>query len=601
MPQLHQRFLFDTWTPMSFKRAIGGRKQPGIRYEEPTWVGEHARRLAAYKVLRAYIDNAAREFLALEPGDEARQDHREYGDAALLVETILTALLGDSQKVVVPEAADYSPPRPGDSKDPSGEDPPGAVGSDNTELKAAWDFQQWMQQLWRDERGPLKVLETERDAVGLGDGVYSLGWSSSKKRVRIRCWDPGFYFPVLEDGNDDDYPDKVHIAYEFQKKDDNNEVWVRRLTWELVEADEPYGVEYEDDPVATSCLFSDASWKLDHANKSIEDFDPSKAVYAIDDDGQPVNQIDLGIDFIPVVHIPNTVAVKECYGRSSISSVLQILDDLANTDTDGQAASATAAKPVMALKGGTMGRIAPAYHPGEVWEVGDGDLNLIDTSKALDAVIKFVAVLLERMAVNARTPDALLGRIKPSEVPSGVAMAMSFGPLAAMIGKMRMSRNEKYPILFKFIWRMSKAAGADGVPPDYFDTELRLGSYLPIDKDAAVNQIAKLLSTRDQAPAISLQTAIQMLIAQGFPIEDAVEEVKRIQSQDFIGADNLRTATGSADTVFKYLHMEKPADAVPVVLPGSQPPGTPEPNQNNNVPPTPGPPKATSYPTGGKL
>jgi hypothetical protein len=565
------RLLFDTWTPMSFKAAIGGRKQPGITWEEPTWVGDHARRLAAYKVLRSYIDNAAREFLAIPVGaDQDKADHREYGDAALLVDTILTALLGDNQKIVVQEAADYSPPNPGDNTggtdagNKTGDDPPGAIGKDSPEVAAAWKFQEWLRKQWKDERGALKVVETERNAVGLGDGVYSLGWSPKKRRARIRVWDPGFFYPVLADRNDDDFPERVHIAYEYCEPNEPTKTYIRRLTWELVTVPPwtPAYAESGDDPATQTCLYTDATWEASTDGRHVDDFDPGKATYANDENGTELRGVNLQLDFIPVVHIPNTVAIQPFFGRSSLSSVLQILDDLANSDTDAQAASATAAKPVMALEGGTLGRTAPEYRPGDVFEVGDGKLTLIDTSKALDAILKAISNLIDRLTVNARTPDALLGRVKPSEVPSGIAMVMSFGPLAAMIGEMRLSRAEKYPILLKMLWRINKVGKSKDVPPKYYDSELRLGSFLPQDKAAAVTMIKDLMNVPG-APPISMQTAVAMLMAQGFPIEDATEEVRRIQSQDFTGADNLRTATGSQEIVFKYLHVEKPSDAVP--------------------------------------
>lgn len=604
-----QDLVFDTWTPMSFKRALGNRRQPGIRYEEPSWVGpEHTRRLAAYKVLQAYLDNSARHYLATED-DGVREQHREYGDAALIRDTVLAALLGDDSEIVVPDAADYSPPSPG------GDTPSGA--NDNAQAKAAWDFQEWLREQWRDERGPLKLVEVERDAVGLGDGVYSVGWSPAKGRARVRVWDPGFYFPVLDDGNEDDFPSKVHIAWEIVPDVDKpDKVLVKRITWELApirpaadrvvsplgrvvseevlhpgdryDADGRIYRQYawNDKPSYETCYYTEATWELDKVGAPRYDqFDLENAMYEIDEEGQPLRQRDLYIDFVPVVHIPNTVSIKNHYGRSTIATVLQILDDLANSDTDAQAASATAARPVFGLEGGTFGRRAPSFNPGEVWELGDGKLHVVDTSKSLDAILKYIGFLMERLSVNARTPDALLGRIKPSEVPSGVAMALSFGPLAAMVGEMRLSRDEKYPILLKFIWRMNLAGGNPDVPAEWHDAVMQFGSYLPQDKTAAVDVVTKL--RQSTPPAASLETCVAILVAAGFPIEDATEEVARIESRDFAGADELRTATGSTDAALEYLQMDRPADIVnpppaPEVIPGdpltdpnAQPPGQP--------------------------
>lgn len=555
-----RELVFDAWTPMSFKRVMGNRTQPGITYEQPTWVGEHSRRLMAYKVLQAYVDNAAREFLATT--DEAKiEEHREYGDAALIRDTILAALLGEDQEIVVPGAED-------ESADEDTEADPDA------DAKVA--LQDWLREQWRLERGRLKVQEGERDAVGLGDGVHTLGWDEEKGRVRWRVWDPGFYFPVLHDGNEDDYPDKVHVAWEVPRdeRETSATIEVRRITWELVDWDE-WTPAYADEPTSRMCVYTDATFKLERGRVEVDSFDRASATFATGPDGEPLDEVEMGIDFVPVVHVPNTVAIKNHYGKSSIATVLQILDDLANADTDLQAASATAGKPVMTLSGGTLGKKAPTYNPGEVWEVGDGQANWLDTSANLSALIGYVEFLLKRLSVNARTPDALLGRIAPSEVPSGVALALGFGPLAAMVTEMRLSRGEKYPLLLKFVWRMSLANGAEGVPPTWFDAELELGSYLPQDQAAVVTQVTTLLTAR----AISRETGVKMLMAAGLPIEDAVEEVARIAKLDFEGATRLREAVDSDEAVLDYLGMEKPADLEKpeppeVVVPPPPPPGT---------------------------
>ncbi|MFJ5534004.1 hypothetical protein [Streptomyces sp. NPDC093261] len=52
------------------------------------------------------------------------------------------------------------------------------------------------------------------------------------------------------------------------------------------------------------------------------------------------------VDFIPVVHIPNTIPdVGEHWGKSTLATVLQLLDELAATDTDSASASATTGTP----------------------------------------------------------------------------------------------------------------------------------------------------------------------------------------------------------------------------------------------------------------
>jgi hypothetical protein len=569
--------VFDAWTPMSFKRQFGSRSATGAGagFNPPPWVGEeHHRRLLAYAVLRAYQDNAAREFM-LSSDRQDIDDRREYGEAALLVNTVLAALLGEDQAIIA-----------------EGADETGPSGEATAEAKAAQEFQEWLEQWAKDERLPLKVIEGERRAIGLGDAVYTLGWSPAKGRPRLRVWDPMFYFPVLDDGNEDEFPRKVHVAWEVPDPDlAPGKRKIRRITWELgaiapanqpgliaglfrdpelfdgdvVAADGQIVRQYQwnDGPSPVTCYLTDATWVIDLGNKSVDDLREGSATYAEDEDG-PINRRDLQIDFMPVVHVPNTVSIIEHFGRSVLSTVLQLLDDISNADTDLASASATTGHPVIALQGAQMqkdslGRSTMTYRPGEVLESGDGKLDVLDTSRSLDALIKYLEFLLKRLSVNSRVAEALLGRVKASEVPSGVALALSFGPTEQLVKEMRLVRDEKYPLLLKFAHRLALAGGQEGAPAEWVHTSLVMGSFLPQDRTSAVDEVTKLLA----AKAISRETAIIMLVEAGFPVKDAQAEVAAIESRDFEGAEALLAATGDKALVYEYLGKEQPEGLEP--------------------------------------
>jgi hypothetical protein len=95
------------------------------------------------------------------------------------------------------------------------------------------------------------------------------------------------------------------------------------------------------------------------------------------------------------------------------------------------------------------------------------------------------------------------------------------------------------------------------------DTDLKphlnFGAYMPQDVAAAVELVNKLLFPPSGVrPAISLETAIAILVEAGLPIRDAVEEVLRIEGRDFKGADDLLTATADEAAVFDYLGRKQP-------------------------------------------
>jgi hypothetical protein len=263
--------------------------------------------------------------------------------------------------------------------------------------------------------------------------------------------------------------------------------------------------------------------------------------------------ISLEIDFIPVVHVPNTVSLQEHFGESLLAPVLQIVDDMQATDTDLQAAAATTGSPPIAITGvgGESGQTS--YGPGTVLRTGDGNATLIDTSQSLDALLKLSDALLQRFAVNSRTPESLLGRVKPNEVPSGIALTLSFTPHKGMIEKMRLVRDYKYRLLFKFLRRLSIQNGltADW-PSEEFETYLQFGSFLPADKQEAMTVVVQLL----EAKAISLETAVQVLVAAGYPIPNWMKEIELIEQRDYDAAQAIMTITGNPEAAAKRLGLD---------------------------------------------
>jgi len=401
------------------------------------------------------------------------------------------------------------------------------------------------------------MTENERQAVKLGDGVYVLGYDEKKKRPRLNVYDPGSYFPVFDERlqGAEDFPKKVYIAYEFCEWESNKKeyvTYVRRIVWNLISVGEEIGMApaftpgYDMGDEGTpefNCKYEDAIWTLDQIEKDLGSFN-----------GPPVyltEPVFLDIDYIPVIHIPNTVALQIHYGRSVMMNVLQILDDLQSTDTDLQAASATTGSPPLAIEGRAMGgnNDIDTYGPGQIFYVGEGKATLIDTSASLDALIKLKDALLNRLSVNGRIPESLLGRVKPSEVPSGITLTLSFAPPSSMVRELRNVRKEQYPILLKFVLRWLQKAGkikAGALPK----ANIVFGSFLPADKEEAVTLAVQLLNSK----AASLETVVKMLMSAGIDIDDWVKEIERIESRDFDGANAMFTLTGEVNEALKYMH-----------------------------------------------
>lgn len=477
-----------------------------------SWLADsERRRLAAYTVLAAYDHNQAAALLG-EDGD----DRREYGDASLIVDQALSHLLGESQKIVVEGAEDAA-----------------AGAQKREELLREWAQSE---HLW------MRLQHAERTAVLLGDTVYLLAWSRTKGRPILKAIDPGFYFPVLPDGALDagEYPDRVHLAWEVPEDSaTGRKGTLRRITYELGPIGADVGTTrrypWSSRPSAVTCYLTDAEWDLDQLDKTddIDALSLARARFRTNADGEVLHRLDLQLDFVPVVHVPNTINGADHFGQSSLLSAAQLLDDLAAADTDSQRASATTGSPIIGLSGARLpvdrrtGNPLPVQvEPGMVWPLGDnGQLSTVDTSAQLAELRSYVEALRDRLSVVTRLPGSVLGTVRPSEVPSGCALQLSFGPLDAMVRSMRLAREAKYPLLLKMVQRLYQLGGV--LPPgENPRATITFGAYLPTDLSAALDLVARGV----QAGVLSLETGVRLLIDAGFPIEDAGLEVERIRA-----------------------------------------------------------------------
>ncbi|MBC9717853.1 hypothetical protein H9Y04_35510 [Streptomyces sp. TRM66268-LWL] len=514
-----QQLIIDTWGALAYKpafqEAADGRtgRLPG--HAGAAWVPEtDRRRLAAYTVLAAYDTNQAAALLG-----EDGADRREYGDPALIVNQTLSHLLGETQKITLPGTAEQ------DSD----------LGSERETLLKEWADSE---HLW------MRMQHAERTAVLLGDTVYLVAWSRLKNRPVLQTIDPGFYFPVLTDAGlgADDYPERVHLAWEVPAGPAAGQrSTLRRVTYELgpiSDNGDPRSRRYpwSTEPSDRTCYLTDAEWDLEHVNRAegIDALSLKHARFRTNADGDLLNRLDLQLDFIPIVHVPNTITGPEHFGQSSLMTAAQLLDDLGAADTDSQRAAATTGSPIIGLSGARLptdrktGQPLPVQvQPGMVWPLGDsGQLSTVDTSAQLAEMRSYVEVLRDRLSVVSRLPGSVLGTVDPSQVPSGYAMRLSFGPLNAMVRSMRLARAAKYPLLLKMVMRLYQAGGvlpASSNPR----ADVAFGSYLPSDQAGTLDLVTRGV----QAGVLSLETGLRMLAEGGFPIEDAAQELQLILAE----------------------------------------------------------------------
>lgn len=633
--------IIDPWTPLDYKAVFGrDSKQTGGPLTNAPWLSARdRRRMAAYLVLAAYQQNTARRLLTSNP---RYQEIREYGDPSLVIEQAKAAVLGDAQTIVVDGAETYDPDLGAEGGE-GGPTPDDVAANEQARIADEW---QTRLREWADaENLDLTVLEGEGHAVGLGDAVYVIRWDGDKGRPRVQAWDPGFYFPVESDASDGgDFVERVHFVWETPPEMHPDKVGrLVRLTyemgpiepaWEDMDPRSPsWGevtlhegdrinadgrierdVAWSDEPVTRTCYMSQREWRLndyqtlDDGRLGADALDIQKSTPVVRADGALLDRLDLRIDFLPVVHLPNTWPGGDHFGQSVLTKAAQVLDDLQAADTDTARAQATTGSPIIAASGVSMpspnqqnrrlGRggagayvaEAPAavtpetylsIRPGMILTLGEnGRLTTVDTASNLSALRENVDALRSRMTQNVRIPDVALGIVgEAANSMSGLAIELRYGPMQSLVRSMRRVRAVKYALLLKFAQRLMLTDPEWDGPagPDIPRAEYQFGAYMPRDLEGTITRTAEAYG----AGIISRETAVKTLQQAGMAIEDALEEVERIESRDFDGANRLADATNDQEAVRAYLRLpEKPVVlgtplAAQVTLPatGGQPSG----------------------------
>ena len=598
--------VIDAWSWLNYKPVMGDPRQRAVRRAWPelasSWIPESdLRRLAAYKLLAAYDSNQAGQ-LAQAGGDEAGQERRELGDASKLIDTSLGYLLGSEQVVVVPGAEHAADSEPDDRAQ--------SAAAVQAQLRD-----------WADkELFELRVQQAERAAIRYGDGVYTLAWEPSKGRPILRVVDPGFYFPEWpEDGEDAaDFPVRAHFAWELPENPARGlKARLRRITFELgpigpatkpgqAKGGRPvrewiYGADGEpvlivgdtadpatgqvtrrypwapDKPSGVTCYLTDAEWLLDDlkAGTDVYSLPLDGAAFRVRSDGEVLDRLDLMIDFIPVVHVTNSIPDGgEHWGQSILAKVMQTLDEVAATDTDSASASGTTGAPIIGLSGArlpidrTTGQPVPVrVQPGTVWQLSDGgSMDVLNTAPQLAELRERIDHLLDRLATNSRLTAAGMGTLAPTALPSGYALQLALGPLDSLVPSMRLARAHKYAILLRMVQRLHQAGRVWPAGPS-LASRLMWGPHTPTDRAAVLDEVVKGYA----AGVLSLETSIRMLMDAGYAIEDVQEEIERIQQRSFASAGLLADATGDNAAVRQYLGLPAADPGIPAVPPLQQP------------------------------
>ena len=168
-----------------------------------------------------------------------------------------------------------------------------------------------------------KFLEAEKKASYFGDAVFVLSWPTNATEPKIDVVDPASCFPFY-DCNDESIigvsgtvKDRIIIAWEKQLKPDDDFFVVHREVYELISNERGESRVFR--------RIDDFKFEGD-GELTIEKF-PDKMII------NAGTIEDLGIDFIPIVWLPN-IRVDETFGESNLKNLIHLFDAEMNTDTD---------------------------------------------------------------------------------------------------------------------------------------------------------------------------------------------------------------------------------------------------------------------------
>ena len=588
--------IIDHYSGLNHKAGMDDSGGDESGFLIPSWVkrDQDIRRLKAYQILGGYMETVAREFVIPPEGadlEEFQDAYREYGDAPMMVERIAAGVLGDDAMVTVvgvdeplsDRAPIGLPPTPPSEELEDVAAKIAAVAYEaeqrvyeqattakleewerrSNELPLLQERQRWLQD-WADKESLFAMLlEAESETtIPLGDSVIQVGWNLGKKRPKLSLHDPGTYFPDLDETEDNDFPAVVHICWQYvETVDDEETEFVRRKTWEMFplepgEDDEDPGADLGGTPLyfetgdeqTHSCLFTDATFLADDFDDVYAELPTKGAVYNLVDvgDGEPIDafRVALGMDEIPLVHYPNSLAKSgQHFGRGHLTRLAQLLDEMAGLDSDIGLASEWAARPPVAVAGMNPGDTTLDLNPGQVLKmVEGGDLTVVDMAQNLSVLLEREKVALRRWSVNGGVPETLLGRADTAAVLSGISRALSFTPFVQLINRMRLARNAKNDLLLKMVQRVAIHNGDETIGDGVWPAEIRYGSFMPQDLPG----LMEFLEPAIRSNLVSQQTAISMLAEAGVPSGDPDAELSAIRLIMGDTAGQVADATGSS-------------------------------------------------------
>lgn len=610
-----EKVVFDPWSGLDHKEVMRSTFD-GIDEWVPV---DDKRRLQAYQVITGYLKSTVRRFLSRLADDGERENAwQEFGDPKAIIGRIAAGVVGEDPTIAVIGADTPIPDEPDIRPPPTEPEPTGMAEVDAVRTNAftralqlwvetanaiieRWERliddrpcltarQDWLRQ-WADDTGFIALLvenETE-NIVGLGSGIYVLGWDEDRQRPQVEIYEPDAYFPVIDDARPSNFPERVNLAWGLTRQDGKDtKRFVRRIAYDLLdirgldrsefELGDPAG--YLEDPedqthvsLLTDMTFPVEAFRDTTLNDITQGGVPRTII--VDDEAVPLVRYPIGYDFLPVVHATHNLAARHHFGESPVVGLAQLFDEIQASDTDESMSSRWAARPPAAVSGMAQAsgdtdaerrrNNTIDVRPGSWFKVKEGGgVDVIEMAASMEAIRERIKELLKRLSVNGQVPEGLIGRVDASEVPSGLALTLSFTSFEQMVEGARLARQGKYRLLLKMIQRI-QIHHAGGFPNDdgeieetteVFPAEVAFGSFMPQDLAGTI-QLAKEAVT---GFIMSQETAIRFLAENGVDVDDPAAELAAIRFRMGEEAENIGNALGDPQAAADFLGLRERQD-----------------------------------------
>jgi hypothetical protein len=545
MSETQEEKVYDIYAPLlNFKKALEQLNRVGVSFQYIP--KEHRRRLKAYELLEAFYYNYSRDYrFSPDSGGTSQNDTIfEAGDAQWICDTIKSKLFGDKIDIAIEMPDEIK--EIGTLRD-SGKEPERLA-----ELEALRSGlvqrEAYLRRWWKNNNVRIDIDKNEQKCSYLGDCAYLVEWVKEKiegewiSRPNIKTYDPGFVFPFFNcndkslDG-DALVKDRVILAWEETSRAILDNVGEDQF---FVIYREIY--ELRVDKNGDQKCFRKSGYYKYNGSENVD------LLNLIDDnllDESGAKWEDLGIDFMPVLIVPNIEVEGHDFGLSNLHFLIGVIDAMINNDSDirknsellGGASVFASGKDVrLAIDPVTKQPKAIAIQPNTFYPLGEGgSAVLLDTSSMQKALLDTHGVIEKKLLRNSKITEIGAGKVEVSQL-STISIKLLMQPLLDKINPMRDQRNRRYSTMFYYVQRLFQLKGTTEEKSIFasplYDFTVKWGAILPGDEKAKLEEYAAFNALTDD------QTTLERMKDDGEPVD--VQKVlgrKKAQKAEQVAAN----------------------------------------------------------------